>query len=531
MKLHNEEQLLDPAFRAQVLEEIEGEENKMRKRESLRRLEIYKDDVRKHVILRLEGEMDGSTVEEMKHRTANVSICKKIIDKKARVYRNGVIRETGEEAKDEQVSMVTEKVNLNREMKKVNSYLELSKNVLVQVMPLMDPKTELFKVKLNTLAPHFYDVIEDVNDPTKPRVIILSYFNESTDRVRALINGDGRGVNEVSSVGTRFKSGDGKDQLIADAPTDFGLPQKEYIWWSDGFHFTTDESGNFIKAKSPEDLMNPLGELPFVDFHKDQDGQYWALGGEDLIEGSILVNLLLTDLYFISKVQGMGLFYAFGKGLPKTLKVGPNDAFIVEMEEGDPTPQIGFASSNPPISAHMEMVEQYVALLLTTNNLEPTSISGNLTVNNATSGIQEMIQRSEVTNQIEDDQELYRDNEPEITRLVGRWMNLYANRKLLHPDFAQVGVMDENLDYVIKFQPAQPFMSEKEKLEVMAMRKDLGLDALVDLIQRDNPDLSREEAEERLQQVLESKLMESRKEVLPIENNKEEPVEDGEGNV
>lgn len=534
MKLVNDDQLLDEQFRQAVLTEIEGPENTLRKLESKRRSEVYNDNVRKHVIDRLSGEMDDSTVSEMKHRTANISICKKIIDKKSRVYRNGIVRSSGDDIVDQQITYLSNLINLNQEMKKVNKYLELYKNVTVQVLPVLDHATQKYKIKLNVLAPHFYDVIEDINDPTKPRVFILSYFNENTSATRALVDGDGRGHGISTHHGNSWKSGDGKDQIIADAPTDQGV-NKEYIWWSHKFHFTTDADGNILPDKSPEDLLNPIGELNFIDFHKEQEGQYWSLGGEDLIEGSILVNLLLTDLYFIAKVQGMGLFYAFGKGLPKTIKVGPNDAFIVEMEEGDPTPQIGFATSSPPINDHMQMIEQYVALLLSTNNLEPTSISGNLSVTSATSGIQEMIQKSEVTAEIEDDQEQYRDNEPLVIRLISKWLNVYKSRKLLHPLFERVGTINEFVDYSLQFQSVQPFMSEKEKLEVIRMRKELGLDSMIDLIQRDNPDLSKDEAQERALKVLEDKLMLERQEVLnALQEKKEEEKEeqiDGESNV
>lgn len=520
MRLTSENQILNQEFRTQVQKEIESKENLQRKKEMKRRYEVYNDLVRKHVIARLESEMDGSTVSEMVHRAANISICKKIIDKKARVYKNGVVRKAADDLLDEQLVEMESCLKLNNEMKKVNRYMELFRNVTVQVLPVIDEATGKYKIKLNTLAPHYYDVIEDAHDPTQARVYILSYFRDNNNTVGTLIEGDGRGSGSTHSENS-FRAGNASNEIIADAPNDFGFSKREYIWWSDNYHFTTDESGNIISDKSPEDLMNPVGVKPFVDFHKEQDGQYWSMGGEDLIEGSILINLLLTDLYFIAKVQGMGLFYAFGKGIPKTLTIGPNKAIVIDMQEGDPTPQIGFASSSPPIDSHMKMIEQYTALLLSTNNLEPSSISGNLSATNAASGIQELIQKSELTNEIEDDQELYRDNEPELMRLVATWMNLFASKKLLHPKYADVGLINPSLDYTIKFPPVQAYMSEKDKLDMLQLRYQLGLDSMIDILMLDNPDFSRDEAEEKLMRVLEDKLLESRKEIIEEKSGKE----------
>ena len=60
--------------------------------------------------------------------------------------------------------------------------------------------------------------------------------------------------------------------------------------------------------------------LPFVDFSKLKDGELWNDFGSDLTIGSILINILLTDMYWISKYQGMGLGYIFGKAIAKAMK-------------------------------------------------------------------------------------------------------------------------------------------------------------------------------------------------------------------
>jgi len=283
----------------------------------------------------------------------------------------------------------------------------------------------------------------------------------------------------------------------------------KFVWWSHRYHFTTDIKGELIDINpelDPNDAVkNPIEILPFVNFSKDQDGEFWALGGEDLVDGSILINQLLADTYFIQKLQGQGIFYMAGKGLPEKYKVGPSDAIVVKKEEGDPPLDIGFASSNPNIDASLNMIEQQLALILSTNNLEPGTIQGDLSATTAASGIQEIIRRSENLDNLTDQQELYRDNEPLIMDLIVKWHNLLFEKQMLDDDVRQIGSISEEASYSLKFPEPQVYKGEKEELEVIEKRRELKLDTMIDSIMRDNPDLTREEAEAKYLEILEEK--------------------------
>lgn len=526
MKISNEQDLLDEHVRMKVIKAIESPENVSRKYRAKMAQDFLTDGIKQYVLDRLEQEMEGHTVDAMKHRAANISIFKKVIDKKSRVYRNGVVRESDDELYNEQVNFLVDYLNMNREMKKVNKYTEAYRNTEVQVIPIEDRKTGLYSYKLQVLPSHFYDVIEDERDPTKPLAYVLSYYRANrsityTDRFHNITGDAGPGD---------FRNGDRRNSIIADSPNDVGSDeQKEYIFWTDSYHFTTDARGVLIPELSPEDFLNPIGRLPFVSFAKETDGQFWALGGDDLIEETIGINLLLTDMYFNSKMSA-GVLLGYGKGLPSNLKVGPNAALIVEVQEGDPTPSLQFVAPNPDLNAQMKMIEQKVAMLLSTNNLEPNTISGNLTVQNANSGIQEMIQKSEVTSSIEDEQELFRDKEPEVFEVVARWHNYFYEKNLLNQDLRDLGPIDLDAEFSLKFLPAQPYMTEKEKLEILEKRKALGLDSELDMLMRDNPDLLPEEAEAKLAEVKEEKQANAAAFGLaPMEDEKPQDEEDQDG--
>ena len=497
MELFKEQDILDKKVRLRLIEEIEGPENKSRKMESLKRYEILKDRIKKYILQNLMKELDPETVQDMESRIATVNIYKKVIGKKARVYKTAPKRQAMEGTDQDQLDMLIDKVKLNVSMKKANKYLEAMLNTDVFVRPiknvheLTDQGNPTWEYRVDPLAPHNYDVIEDANDNERAMGYLLSNFDTGTG-----VQGNETGERDSSgTITSNFRDGDNKDQTIADSPND---KDKEYVWWGHTYHVTFNADGDIIADRSGDNNLNPIKQMPFVSLAKERDGSFWALGGDDLIEGSILINTILSDIYYIAKMHGTGLFYLFGKGVPKTHKVGPNQAITMNVEEGDPIPTIGFANANPQLSDHRELVEQYLAMLLTTNDLEPGSVQGSLSATSATSGVQEMIIKAEPMGSVENDQELFKDAEPEIVNIVGKWHNLYFDKGLLTRKLTAIGKLPAEIDYTIKFGAIQQFMNEKEKLEVIKSRLELKLDTIIDAMILDNPDLSRQDAELKL---------------------------------
>lgn len=507
-----EADILNAEVRKKVIAFINSGPNVDRKRQQLRSYEIYKDMSKKYVAQALEREMEAKTLEEMQSRASNISILRKIINKKARVYKNGAMRpiekeelsETEAEVQQKAADSLYDLLNFNREMKKANRYLELQKNTAIQILPVPN-EDGLHNLKARAYPGHLYDIIEDPNDPESAMVYIFSTFSNSDETHDAVIN-NGRGIAN-------------KQEKDAEEIVD----NTEYIWWSKTFHFTTDAKGSIIAEKSPDNNLNPVGIQTICSLNKDQDGSYWAVGGEDLIDGSVLINVLLTDLYFIAKIQGMGQFYMFGKNVPKNIKVGPNHAITLEVEEGDPTPSIGFASSNPPLQDHMKMIEQYIALLLSTNDLASSAIQGDLQANTASSGIQELIVRSEVTTAIEDEQQIFLDAEPKLWEIIKAWQNFYMDNNKLTDEFKEIGKVAKETKIMVNFLPFQEFMTEEQRLNIIEKRQELGLDTQLDLIKRDNPDMSDTEADEKLQGILKEKL--EKASMFMLENKEAEDEE------
>ena len=485
MNIYNEDDLLDAPFRKGIIDEIEGPENRSRKCESFKRYEIYRDKIKKYILSNLHKELDPQTVTEMESRIATVNMYKKMVQKKARVYKDKPKRISLIDGEQDYVDSLVDLLNLNTVMKKVNRYVEAFRNCAVYVKPYKDHSRDgKWSYLLDVLAPHQFDVIEDQDNPEMARVVVLSNYKSTGTGNDTSVDGQRRGTKE-----------DDKKETNENDKT-------EYIFWSKSYHFTCDRKGQII-SNSNEDKeetnKNPISNLPFEFFNKDQDGSFWAVGGEDIIDGSILINTLLTDLYFIAKVQGSGIFYMFGPNVPETFKVGPNRAITMKTEEGGASAEIGFASSNPPLDAHMQMIEQYVAFLLSTNDLGVQSIQGKLDGGSASSGIQEIIQNAEPMTAIEDEQEQYADKEPTILQRANSWQNALSDSKTgLTDTYNSIGSADDVL-YAMKFVAPKHFNSESERLDAVSKKIDQGIFNKIDAyIEEHDLEMSREDAMKKL---------------------------------
>jgi len=516
MEIANEDDILELEFRKKVITEIKDTPNEHRKLTELRKHEIYRDLNRKWVMHALLHEgFKTETLSRMENRASNISICRKIINKLAQTYIGGVQRRVEDKNSQGSIDALTRELDINTKLKKSDRYRQLFKNTVVQIVGrpnTIETKASgesKFEIALKVLAPWEYDVIEDTFDNTQPLVFILTDFPERNDVTFDTLRGS-QGRRPFSTID--FHEGDRREQTIADEPSDKGTEKRTFIWWSAKWHFTTDETGAIIKMPKPEaptleqQIANPIEKLPFMDIHSDQDGNYWATGGTDVIEGSILVNKEITDLNFIKFLQGWGQLVISAKDVPKVLEGGPDNAFVFDVREGDPTPQVFYASSNPNLTAWMDTIKSQVALLLSTNDLSTKMISATLDGVDPASGIALLIENAEVTANQQDVQNLYRDKEPILWEIIRRWHRLFSETNSLTEDLQAIPVFEDS-DVKLKFNQLKPVVSELEQLNVLEKRKALGLDTIAELLQRDNPDLSLEDAQKRVLELLEEKKM------------------------
>ncbi len=489
MMLERESEVLSLETRKQIVEFIQSTKNVKRKHEAFKRYECYKDQTDKYVIELLKNTFSEKTVTEMSYAIPNIPLVRKIVDKLARVYSNGVKRSSNNRKLTLTIEELTKELDVNSAMKKQNRFLKLQKNGMIFPRPYpvytINPngiEEVKYDIALDVLLPFLYDVIPNKNNPTQPMVLILS-----------------------------------------DYETGETVEHKEYIVWTNNYHFTMNEEGVIVQG----DGVNPIGTFPGIDFAIDRDGSFWATGGNDLVDGSIKINAVIANVNHIAVVQGYGQFWVKGSDLQKSYEMGPNKAILLEYKEveGQAEPEIGFATANPPLDQLRQLFETYIALLLTSNNLSTSGISAQLSGGiGATAAVSLLVDKAESVEDVRDQEQIFHDKEPLVWELVGKWLNVYGTKKLLVPRLQKFS-LPESFDVNLKFDPPSAIMTENERLNNIKLRKELGINTMIELIQKDDPSLDEKQAEEKLQKLMDEKLSAIAALTIDEESEAGEPIE------
>lgn len=504
----NEDELLSTEFRVKVIKQIQSDHVQAFKTRKLKAYEIYKDLTKKWVIESICKEFSEKTVHQMIARASNISIARKIVDKKAKCYSGGVIRTIeGEEENTKKLAELAKFLSFDTVMKKADRFSELLKNVLLQVIYQNDaaetaPDGKPLKRQVNRiLLPHQFDPICHAHDNTQLMAYVLSDFHDTKSLIVDNLFSDETGYRDpaqsqsVKAQGSMAKE-KGEQKKIC------------YIWWSGKYHFTTDDKGNYIDAMGPDEKKNPIQMLNAVSIHGDQDDGFWCVGGDDLIDGSILVNVLLTDLFSIMNVQGWGQLVVTGKKVPAEITGGPHRALVYEYDTGDPQPKVEYVSSNPPVDQWRETIAMYVALLLSTNGLSTNNVSTKLegSSGQAASGVAMMLDSAESLEPVEDKQKMFQGAEKQAWKINFATQNYLFKTGLEVEEQKAIGEINTKKYVSLKFHQQKAIMTESEKAEILTKKKDSGLYRLVELLQIKNPDLSTEDAEKEAELLLADRM-------------------------
>ncbi len=509
-----EEDVLNPVFRKKVIDEIGSPYNRSRKAEAFKRYECFKDKTSKYVTELLLAQFDASTVYEMQYAITNISFVRKVIGKLARVYSNGALRTTELDTTTDTVQDLANHLAMNTVMKKTNRFFKLQKNLVVYVKPVkVDGRIDLCIKPMN---PFLYDVISENENEREAMCVITSDY--SPDR-GVLYAQDAASANRTSHPNVRslVPTESKPDTVIAQPGHEDAndYKNKRFIWWTKNYHFTTDGIGNIVAAEGYElgddgsiAIDNPIKQLPFIVLADDPDDGFYADGGEDLADAGIKINAMLSNINHIAITQGYGQPFMTGKNLPRTVKLGPNSCILGEYNEGEPKTEFSFLTANPPLNDLKLNMEMYIALLLSTNNLSISSVASQLSGGNSfASGIALIIDKAESVEDVEDQSQLFRDKEPKIWELAFKWME-YLQRvaKADLVDELQQAFVPVETKVKVSFPPSQPILSEKEKLEVLEKRKDLGINTMVELVMKDDPSLDQEGAKKKLAEIMEESM-------------------------
>lgn len=472
-------------MRKMIIAEIDSEENKRRKEESLQQFEILKDRCEPFVIEYLKKFYQEDSICELPI-VSSINIGRRIIQQEAAVYDIAPERSfTGvSEEQSAKILKLYEEMGVNQKMLKANQFYKAEDQTHVQVT------LSKGKLKIRNLMGHHLDAIPSDLDATEAEAYLVSGYDRS-------------------AYLPRLKSyQDLMDQKIAD-PDDYEESLKRIAVWTNELNFIMDKDGNVV---SGDEVLNPLELMPFVDISVDKDSEYFVRSGHATSQFTIQFNGSVTDLAQIVRMQGFAQAWFKGSEeiMPQNLRIGPNIVLKLPINPERPAEtDFGYATPNSDLSGSIEFLNTVLSSFLSSRGIDPKTINTRGESQTYSSGFERLLSLIEQFKPSKQDFAVFKKAEKQLFKIIKAYINTYSGTDLLQYD---IGPIPEGADIEVKFFEPQSVLSENEKVDLLQKKIDLGLISKVEAIMYDRG-LPEEEAEKVLEKI--------QKETMP----KEEIVE------
>lgn len=453
-----EQDLLDLDFRRQVTDEITSSENDFRKEESRKRFDIWRGNLHEIIKEEMLKEYSLETVEKFRVQSS-INLVPRIIKEKASIYKNPPQREFTNLNEEQQIYVdgIYNSLNANSVLRQGNQFFKLQDQIAIQVLPKKVGNE--IKIWLRVLQPHHYDVIPMPEDPTQPMVYIIN------------LNDENRHIATFGDSTERKQARDFINQEIADWDDQRRLLAR-FAWWSENFNFITDGFGE-IKS-DPENIINPLGRLSFIDVANqlEKDFRFWVFKESLLKRFQIDFAKDLTDLTENIKMQGFATGLLIATKKPNIINIGPRKMMFLPLDPNNPDarPSFDFKTPSPDISAQMQVIQDKLAMYLTSDDIDPKTISGKADANTFSSGIERLlaqIQRFEAT---KDDIELFKGVERKLFDLLRDQNNFLATQNI-----EGFEIIPDDADLNIEFSRPEKLETQRELEERWITLRNEGL--------------------------------------------------------
>lgn len=332
---------------------------------------------------------------------------------------------------NEAIAELYQDLRIDKTMAQANRYMNAFNDLLIQVS--WDDKKEMPKIMLR--LPHNTEV-----EYSQGEVKSVQYFVEMVDKKR-----------------------------------------ERWAYWSDEEHYYIDKEGGedkIVPVEDNEEMVNPFGTLPFVFLHNGwRDETFWDMfTGDDLTGGTIDMAVHLTFLNHIIKTQSFKQLVGKGDNVGELLGQVLDPLSILTLTGQNTEIDVLDLQSNYD---QLHKVAQDLANNIAVNyGISPSQFRMTGSVSSGFALQMENLKLDRFTVEQQQDFKMY---EQELFDLI----------KIVSEVFGKsLGDGDMFVDFVEPNYPA----SEQEQLSIDQTKIDMGLTKTADILMRENPDLTEEDA-------------------------------------
>lgn len=276
--------------------------------------------------------------------------------------------------------------------------------------------------------------------------------------------------------------------IYEDSPQIEDTIETYIVWNEEGkFKIEIDNTGQINENKKEEIVtIDYKGKIPVVLFRNYIPiFKYWYPGENYVVDRNIQIDLRMTALNMLEDWN-----------LPQKVRIGIDKAkegklgltFTEDIErndEGEAIGSVGYIRPDAPVQDERELIEWRILQVANSLGLSVESFKGN----KFSSGYELFLSKSEIIEKNKEERPYYRDS---IVELLEIMMITAEGLKMRFPDKPEIAINFGELTFA---------QSPEEKERARAMKKQSGTWSAVQSIMEDDPDLTEEQAIEKVEKI------------------------------
>ena len=488
MEVTNKIDLLDKSVVSRLITEMNKSEDLDRRTYSFDNWQGYSGNLKPYI----ERELRRTRPKSWQGYTIpSVSMSKMIVDKVSKAYKEAPLRKVTEDesgAKIERLESIYEEGGAQNQLPFLDTSVNLHKYSLVWVTY----RDEAQRYQFLTLQPHEFAVVRN-KDTGDLECVILNYGNRD--------------------ITSGAESGDGLDDIIAESQQDSSAQTKIYaMWTAENFVIVKEEKSSVMTAagevikKSITYVENPgnpnnenfIGMIPFVWVSKELS--FDMPTQSPILDQTVTANALMAEYLTAANIQGTGqmvfkypekfenLFKKISAGLLTAIKLPQSS------DPDDSETDVDYISPSPNLEGQRQAVMTYMKAVMKEHGISSgESVGGD--AESFSSGLERAIANSAVDDIVKANQERYMQMEGDVFEIIKAWELWLGNRFFAPEDKLSV-----------LFRKPKVMISDRETLENIEKRMNLGLISKNMALRMLDPNLTEEEADEMLDGFTQEKL-------------------------
>lgn len=271
-----------------------------------------------------------------------------------------------------------------------------------------------------------------------------------------------------------------------------GDPEQKAIFtaYSEDEFVIFNENGTVLESD-----INPHGVIPFI-YIRTNTNELIPTPDSDMFPMATLIPRLLTDLNYAilfgcrSQVVGIDVEV-------DNLEFSPDSMWLLSSVEGqDKSPSLSTIKSDVDVDKVLSLINEQLGMFLDSKGIKAGSI-GKATIEGAVSGISKLIDESDATAVNRKYKKIFQNTERNLWKLLKDLHNTWVN----NGESEEKRNLSSDFRPIVELKDSKIIPNNKEILEELKLKQELGLFTIRDGLKKLNPNLTEEELQQKIDEI------------------------------